>query len=73
MRRERREEARCGNERGRRTEENHGGKQNYRQRETEGRTLKKLKGQRGAWNVKTKTQQDMIHRHKFRDMTVMVS
>ena len=29
---------RCGNERGRSTEEKHGGKQNYKQRETEGRT-----------------------------------
>ena len=38
MRRDRREEARCGNEWGRSTEEKHGVKQNYRERETEGRT-----------------------------------
>ena len=36
--------------------------QNYRQRETEGRTKETLKGHSGAWKIKTNTQQDMIQR-----------
>ena len=46
MRRERREEVRCGGERGRSTEQKHGEKQNYRQKETEEKNLRHLKDQR---------------------------
>ena len=58
--------------RGRSTEERTWREQNYRQRETEGRT-KTLKGHSGAWKIRTKTQQDLIQKHKCSIMTGTLS